>query len=288
MPNEIQDQQQEPRSPESDLHSNPTEGRRRKPVTSSDSQPSPRSEQTVPAIHLVLQAKGGCGKTVVASLLSQAMKEDGRCVTCLDTDSMNGSFSAIPAMHAERVELLDGENELNVEAMNACVSRLLELDGTTVIDSGASSFVPLTVYLHNTGLFDVLLAKGKRIVVHVPIVGGEAMEETVQGLVSMVSQFPASVEFVVWKNEFFGPLVVDDLKLEETVLFDECRPRIASIVTLHALKPRFEGATFRKMLSHKMTFDEALADASPFDLISRLWLEGVWSTIKPQIVMAVA
>src|SRR5574337_66672 len=236
------------------------------------------------AIHLVMQSKGGVGKTVVASLLAQALKEEGKQVRCLDLDSLNPSFAAISGIGAERVDLLGDDGATDVESMNACFSGLLTSDVTTVIDTGASSFAPLSEYLISTGLLELMIARGKRVIVHVPLVGGEALLEAAAAFKALVVQFPAGVEFSVWLNSFFGPVATDEgTKIEDTALFDDLRDRVSSFVRLRALNPRFEGATFRKMLQAKMTFAEALADSSPFDLISRLWLDGVWSAIRPQI-----
>ena len=236
------------------------------------------------AIHLVMQSKGGVGKTVVAGLIAQHLKEEGEEVRCLDLDSLNPSFAGISALGAERVDLIAADGGTDVESMNACFAGVMTSDITTVIDTGASSFAPLSEYLLGTGLLAMMAAKGRRIVVHVPLVGGEAMKETAAAFKALVGTFPPGAEFVIWLNEFFGPVETDDgTRFEDTAMVDNVRDRVAGIVVLRRMHPKFEGATFRKLLQQRMTFAEGLGDASPFDMISKLWLEGIWSAIRPQI-----
>ena len=60
-------------------------------------------------VHFVLQGKGGVGKTLIASLLAQFYLKKGGPLVCLDTDPVNGSFSAIREIDASHIKLLDGD-----------------------------------------------------------------------------------------------------------------------------------------------------------------------------------
>jgi ATP-dependent Clp protease ATP-binding subunit ClpA len=44
---------------------------------------------TPPAIHLILQGKGGIGKTVVATWLAEFLMGRGQPVCCIDGDPVN-------------------------------------------------------------------------------------------------------------------------------------------------------------------------------------------------------
>jgi CO dehydrogenase nickel-insertion accessory protein CooC1 len=52
------------------------------------------SADVQPAVHLVLQGKGGVGKSFVAAILAQYFKTKTAQVHCLDTDPVNGVLSA--------------------------------------------------------------------------------------------------------------------------------------------------------------------------------------------------
>jgi P-type conjugative transfer protein TrbG len=56
------------------------------------------------AIHLTLQGKGGVGKSLVASVLAQYLKEQGKDVRCIDTDPVNRTFAQYSALGADRLK----------------------------------------------------------------------------------------------------------------------------------------------------------------------------------------
>ena len=56
------------------------------------------------AIHLTLQGKGGVGKSLIASILAQYLKEKGREVRCIDTDPVNRMFAQYGALAADRLK----------------------------------------------------------------------------------------------------------------------------------------------------------------------------------------
>ena len=237
--------------------------------------------------NFVIQGKGGSGKSVTATLIAQHIKETGEPLVCLDTDQINASFTATASLGVEQVDLLNSDNEVDVEIMNACVTRIREEDSHFVVDSGASGFVPLVSYLIDTNLF-TWVAEKKRVVVHVPVVGGADLGETAHGLSVLISRLPEGVDVVCWKNPFFGPLTsAAGIPFEETDLYTEdCLPRLAGSVSLPALHPRYAGAAFRKLLVERMTFADAAA-TDRFDLITKMWLEAVWGPLKAQIAAVV-
>jgi CO dehydrogenase nickel-insertion accessory protein CooC1 len=90
---------------------------------------------------LVLQGKGGIGKTFAAYLLVQYHQHIGRRVKAFEADPVNASLAAVPALHAEAVELMDGEDDvLDVARTDAFIETLLNAQDDVVIDSGAASF----------------------------------------------------------------------------------------------------------------------------------------------------
>ena len=215
-------------------------------------------------------------------MLAQSLKERGEPVLCLDTDPVNKSFSAIGSLGVERVELLD-RDAVNVEAMNDVMSRIADEDTNVVMDNGAASFLPLLTYLLDTGLLDWLAAKGKRIVVHVPIIGTEALADTALCLEMMAEKLPAHVEIVPWLNPYFAPLVTNEgTPFEDTDLFQHCASRFAATIRIPELNPRYSGACVKKMTKAAMTFDDA-RHSPQFSVISKLWLEQAWSGINTQI-----
>ena len=59
-----------------------------------------------PTIHLTLQGKGGVGKSLVASILAQYLRNRGKEIHCVDTDPVNQTFSQYAELGAEHLELI--------------------------------------------------------------------------------------------------------------------------------------------------------------------------------------
>ena len=58
-------------------------------------------------IHLILQGKGGVGKSVIASWLAEFLISRGRQVRCIDGDPVNRSLSQYKALGAENLDLVN-------------------------------------------------------------------------------------------------------------------------------------------------------------------------------------
>src|ERR1700755_2993692 len=121
--------------------------------------------EPVRKVHTILEPKGGCGKTFVASLIAQALQERGEPVVCFDTDRENASLRDIPALKAEPVSLfLPNSDEIDVHAMDGMTERMLSEDSNFVLDNGATSFAPLSRYLVQDGIADAVAEGGKKMV----------------------------------------------------------------------------------------------------------------------------
>lgn len=232
--------------------------RRKDRATTSGSSASPASDDGARRkVHIVLQGKGGVGKTYISSLIAQYLKDKGEPVACLDTDPVNASFAAIPALEATPVDLLV-DDRINVDALDGMVERLLSEDKNFIIDNGAASFVPLSRYLIENDIPGLITAGGKGVVVHTVITGGPALLETAKALAAMIEQLPENVELVVWVNAFFGPVITESgQEFEQTPLYQEHRDRITGVVRLDELNPDTFGHNLADMLGRRLTFAEA-------------------------------
>src|SRR5215469_10245277 len=94
-----------------------------------------------PTIHLILQGKGGVGKSVVASWLAEFLIKRGQPVRCIDGDPVNRSFGQYQAFSAEKLDLLNADGVLQRTRYDALVERFLAEDAVFVLDSGATAFL---------------------------------------------------------------------------------------------------------------------------------------------------
>ena len=62
-------------------------------------------------IHMILQGKGGVGKSVIAALLAQYKASKGQPTLCLDTDPVNATFHGYQALNVHQVALME-EDEI--------------------------------------------------------------------------------------------------------------------------------------------------------------------------------
>lgn len=207
--------------------------------------------------HIVLQGKGGVGKTFIASLIAQYLADHGRLSACFDTDPINGSFQTIAALGAEPVMLLLG-NDLNVKEVDRLIESVLKVDRDVVIDSGAASFVPLGAYLIENGVLPVLRENGVEATVHTAVTGGANGIDTLKGLENTLKNFADEARIVVWVNEFFGPCRYKGIDFEQTEIYRRHQALIHGLIYLHSLNPRMFGTSLSAMLDEKLTFAEAL------------------------------
>ena len=265
----------------------PEVGTLTKKATRKTGSTSSSMDQRSRSVNVILQGKGGVGKTVAASLIAQWLKEAGLPAVLLDSDPVNASLAGIAALGAEAVDILDANQELNVCALDACVDRMLQEDANFVIDCGAASFIPLTRYLLQEQLIDVLVSGGKRVIIHTIVVGGAAMTDTLAGMAEICEQFPETAQIVVWINPHFGAVRKDGVDVEDMDGFKALTPRLAGIITLPALDERFTKPAVMAMLDARLTFAEARNGAG-FTHMSRLRLANVWEPLKEQIAGVVA
>ena len=210
-------------------------------------------------VHLVLQGKGGIGKSFVALLISQYLKHTQQNVLCLDTDPINATLSSFLALDVRSISLMDGNSVINERHFDQMMESIFEANAHVVVDNGAASFAPLSSYLLDNDAFEAIYEAGKEVIIHSVIAGGLAQDNTVSDFVTLTSQLPENVQVVVWLNEHFGPIESNGKSFEEMKAYLDHKERVRAIVRL----PKRTESTFGKdlavMLKARMTFDEALA-----------------------------
>ena len=75
-------------------------------------------------IHLVLQAKGGVGKSFISAMLAQYKRAHGQDPLCIDTDPMNATFTGYKALGVRKLSLLDGD-EIDVRNFDTLLEWLV-------------------------------------------------------------------------------------------------------------------------------------------------------------------
>ncbi|HTP49075.1 MAG TPA: hypothetical protein VMK42_00130 [Anaeromyxobacteraceae bacterium] len=224
-------------------------------------------------VHLIMQGKGGVGKSFVASLLAQQFMRagQGENLRCYDTDPINKTLAGFRAIGAVRVELLEG-TRVKEKKFDELMEEVMLQDKHAVIDNGASCFLPLTEYLRITNAIDHISKAGKKVIMHTVVTGGVAQLDTLAGLDRLATDLSPLADLVVWVNEYFGPVVTPDGRpFEEMPIFHQHKQRIAAVVRLAAPESEMCAEDLRELNSRKLTFEEAKT-ASGFGFWSRVRL----------------
>jgi hypothetical protein len=212
-------------------------------------------------IHIILQGKGGVGKSFIASTLAQYKESQAHKPLCIDTDPVNATFYGYKGLDVKQLKIMEAD-EINPRSFDALVEMIASATDDVIIDNGASSFVPLSHFLISNQVPALLTEMGHELVVHTVITGGQALIDTVSGFSQIVSQFPSEALFVVWLNPYWGPIEHDGKSFEQMKAYTANKGRVSAIIQIPALKKETYGRDLSEMLQERLTFDEALALSS--------------------------
>jgi len=212
-------------------------------------------------MHMVLQGKGGVGKSFIAAMLAQYMAAKGYEPLCVDTDPVNATFHGYKALKVHRIEIMEND-EINSRHFDALVELVASSRNDAIIDNGASSFVPLSHYLITNQVPALLQEMGHELVIHTVITGGQALRDTVSGFAQMAAQFPDDAAFVVWLNPYWGVIEYEGKRFDDMKAYKDYREQVAAIIEIPALKKETYGHDLNEMLQARRTFDESLQLAS--------------------------
>jgi len=212
-------------------------------------------------VHMILQGKGGVGKSMVAAMLTQYKIHQEQPLLCIDTDPVNATFARYQQLNVQKLDIMDGD-EINARAFDTMLAWITETEEEVIIDNGASCFVPLSSYLINNAVPVLLEELGYKTIIHTVLTGGQALMDTLQGFDALMKQFPDECRFVVWLNPYFGAVEVEGVPFAKTKLHEKYHHRIAGTIEVPALKQETFGRDFSDMLKNKKTFNEALSDTS--------------------------
>ena len=209
-------------------------------------------------IHMVLQGKGGVGKSFIAATLAQYKTSKDQKPLCIDTDPVNSTFAGYKALNVQRLQIMESD-QINPRNFDKLVELIASSKDDIIIDNGASSFVPLSHYLISNEVPTLLADMGHELIVHTVITGGQALLDTVSGFAQIVSQFPTEVVFVVWLNPYWGAIEHEGKTFEQLKAYTTNKARVSAIVTIPTLKEETFGRDLSEMLQDRLTFDEALS-----------------------------
>jgi hypothetical protein len=237
-----------------------------------------------PTVHLVLQGKGGIGKSVVASWLTEFLTTRGQKVCAIDADPVNRSLGQFKALAVEKLDLINRNGVIERSRFDSLVDRFATEGTVFVVDSGATAFLPLWTYIVEADMIRVLREAGLSVYVHVPISGGEMLNDTLLGF-NTLAMSATEKSLVVWINEYFGPISRDGKAFEQMQVYLENEAKVLMSVGIPQRSPDTFGETIRRMREKKLTFQEAI-DSPEFMLVQRSRLHIVRRDLFEQLECA--
>lgn len=222
-------------------------------------------------LHLVLQAKGGAGKTFVSSLITQCYRFRNEKIQAIDLDPVNKTLSSIEGLDAKPWSVLrkDQKAVIDLARYDELVSHISQLDKDVVVDTGSTTFLSFNDYLITQDIPEILAKEKIETVIHCVIRGGSSMEDCFRCLDGICDQYPAaSSKVFVWLNEVEGPIEVQNHPFEKLTIYDKWKDRIAAVIRIPTPANELYGADLRSMLLNQQTFEDAIG-ASDTGLVSK-------------------
>ncbi len=213
-------------------------------------------------IHLVMQGKGGVGKSLLAFYLAQYVREkSGKCLV-FDTDPLNQTLARTTALEARVVRILaDDHITIMKNAFDLMIEECETEDADVVIDVGASSFVPMLEYCAVNGVYDLWHEMGHACILHSIITGKDFLDTCAKFAVVMEKTGRrSSVSSIVWLNPFAGAVEKDGKGFNQTAVYRENERHIKAVLPMPAFTNDMFHPDFLAMMEAGKTFDEVIAD----------------------------
>lgn len=205
-------------------------------------------------VHMTLAPKGGIGKSLIASVLTQWVAERDGKVVAFDNDPATATLQAYKGLPVRKLDLVR-DGAVNKHAYDDMFMAMTTEDAVFVVDNGASNFLELTSYIQTSGLVDVLSSVGVKPVIHVPVVGGDDLVLTAAGVKVVADSLSPAADMVVWLNLYKGPIVGNGVPWEKMPVYTQVKDRVRAEVTI-AKRDDMTNAALQRMLGDRLTFAE--------------------------------
>ena len=210
----------------------------------------------VAPVHLMLQSKGGVGKTTCCAFLAEYIIDAGKDLVLLDMDPRNASLSKYKGLPVESVDIFD-EGAIDPAKTTRFFSRLIEADRdkTVVVDTGATTFEAMMDFLIKQEVVEEFWTAGRPLYLHTVVCSGGSSRETLSTFMSLAENVTSRQNLVVWLNEMGEHLEFAGKTFADTKGFQSNQGRVAATVLVEWEKTK--GLTLDLLLKGKMTFKEA-------------------------------
>lgn len=211
-------------------------------------------------IHLIMQSKGGVGKSMIAYYLAQYLIEKKGGIIGFDTDLHNHTFENYKALGATSLALINQDTQIiNTKALDDIIEATTGNDKDVVIDVGSSSFSPFYNYILENDTASYWKDIGHKLYLHTVITGRDFLDCT-KTFDQIINHFGVSknCRFIVWLNPFFGPVEYLGNSFTDTQSYKENSKKIAGMIAMPMYNKDTYMADFIDLTKMGLTFDEGV------------------------------
>ena len=184
----------------------------------------------------------------------------------IDADPINQTFSEYAGLAVECLNLLR-EGSVDQREFDLLMERFLKENGTFVVDTGASTFIPLWHYILENQALDYLRQRGKRVFIHSVVTGGQSLNDTLSGFEAL-AETTREKNIVVWLNEYFGPVLQEGVGFTEMSVCKRHANKLHGSIAIARRTADTFGRDVEEMISRKLTFEEAVK-AADFTIMTK-------------------
>lgn len=243
------------------------------------------------SVHIVLQEKGGIGKSFIANILLQYLTDGGAPVVGIDTDPSNASLACYKSLNVKQLDIMD-DKRIDIQRFDDFMMLLEDTKEDYVVDIGSSNFIGFHEYVTSQDIFSLIESMGIKVYLHIIVVGGEVMGPTLTGLEKIVAAGVTDKSVVIWENEHFGKLYLDGSIMESEAI-QKLEDKIFGGIVLDKSNNDLHGRDLQKMQKEHCIFAD-INDSKLFLMMEkirlhqykvRLWdsLDTVFSPDTPTI-----
>jgi hypothetical protein len=239
-------------------------------------------------VHITLQGKGGVGKSMISSVISQYLQAKDAPARFVDTDPVNATLMGYKSLDAQRILLMpEGSTSIDERKFDELMEQIVSEDASFVIDNGASSFIALSNYIIENDAISVMIESGKKVVIHTVVTGGQAMKDTLRGFSQLAAQLPAEARLVVWLNEYYGEIAAADddgnvKEFEDMKAYLNAKDKVEAIIRIPKQSSSTFGKDMEQMLDAKLTFSDVAASGK-FGLMAKKRLATIRELLFKQL-----
>ena len=234
--------------------------------------------------HVIAAKKGGIGKTLTASTLTQYLRSIGINVDAVDGDPQSPKLSLIKELNAPLLPLIE-HGEIKQSAFDPAFSHIIHTDNATLIDTGSGAFLPLLKYMRDNNLYELLKQVNKQLYFHVIVVSGPEKNNTAEGAAELLEKTKGTgTKVVIWQNERNGIPTFYGKGIDETDWYQNNLDQIAGIVKIRDYNNSAFEADFLAMMEENLIYQEIMnGKSNTFDFMRQNRINRIFTDVYAEL-----